>query len=153
MPKKEKKKKRPSYIQLITSHGKKVGKAPVEEQKEAVEEKEQIQEEKEESKYTSLTRQLKFWGYRILFLGGAATIGFMCAQDDAFYDRPKSGYITEDLDNNGISDWIMVRQDGHKIPLYGVEKEGRVIYYTGTEMRRWFRANVDYESIENRLNE
>jgi hypothetical protein len=151
MPKKEKKKKRPSYIQLVTSHGKKVGKTP-EEQKEAEPEKEQAQEV-EESKYTSATRLLKFWGYRIAFLGGAVTVGFMCAQDDAFYEQPKSGYQTEDLDQNGVRDWIVIRQDGHKVPLYGVEKESRIIYYTGTEMRRWFRTNLDYDSIENKLNE
>ena len=96
-------------------------------------------------------RYLKYviLGSAMLAAGMGITLGVSYALS---YDRPKEIYITEDLDYNEIADLIIVQHDGYKVPFYGKERNGEIIYLSGAEMEKNPNNIINYDAIEERLN-
>ena len=113
-----------------------------------------VQEKNEKRKIEKKNRWKKRGIYGLIAVGviGIGTLYRRCIQEEAREYLPKGGYPTVDLDKNGVTDWIILRRDGYKIPLYAVGDENKVSYYSGDEMKIRFRSTLDYQSIEDRLN-
>ena len=66
---------------------------------------------------------------------------------------PKSAYSNNDYDNNGVKD-VVVSSENKETILFGVNDNGRVNYFSPDEMKsRNPVSSVDYQGIEDKLNE
>src|SRR3989344_9679340 len=81
-----------------------------------------LQEEKEQKR--ELWKKRGIYAFIAAGIIGISTLYRGCIQEEAREYLPKAGYPTVDLDHNGVSDWIVLRGDGYKMPLYGVQYDG-----------------------------
>ena len=90
----------------------------------------------------------------VLAVGAIVGSTFYIRNEIIEQSRPKNAYCSQpDLNHDGIRDMMIELQEGHKIPLYGIETSG-VIYVSADEMmRRNPNSIIDYETIEEQLNE
>lgn len=68
----------------------------------------------------------------------------------------KSTYSVSDLNQDGISDVVIERNDGHKYPLFGLQEGDKLIYVPASEMEQRQKdavVKVDYDRIEDLLNQ
>jgi len=67
---------------------------------------------------------------------------------------PKQVYVQEvDFNQDGVSDLVIEKRQGHKVPMYGVHEGEDTRYISASEMRkRNPESIIDYEAIESNLN-
>ncbi len=73
---------------------------------------------------------------------------------DKWNFAPKQAYVQqEDLNQDGVPDLVIEQQNGHLVPMYGAEEEGKTIYISASAiMGRNPDSITDYKTIESRLN-
>ena len=88
-------------------------------------------------------------------LGGLALLGTLGC--NGCREEPKTAYAAGDLNKDGVAD-IIVEAPAfgyyhNRIPLYGVEKDGSVIYVSADEIKKLYPESIiDYNRIEEMLN-
>lgn len=71
---------------------------------------------------------------------------------------PKQAYVQKaDLNQDGVPDLIIEQRQGHKVPMYGIRKEGNkegnIMYVSALEMlKKNPKSIINYEKIEEELN-
>jgi len=61
--------------------------------------------------------------------------------------------LNKDLNKDGVDDAFILQKDGYKIPMYGVESLMGKQYLSARNMKRSTDNIIDYQSIEDKLNE
>lgn len=86
---------------------------------------------------------------------GAVTVAGLYASKYTWNTAPvEIVQLDEDLNKDGIDDAYFLQQDGHKVPMYGMRLNGNIIIYKSAEgMKRMRNDIIDYQSIEDKLNE
>ena len=68
-------------------------------------------------------------------------------------DNPEQIIPIRDLNQDGITDAFIVKRDNYKVPMYGIRTHRGIEYVNAENMEKRPGNIVDYESIEEWLNE
>ena len=70
-------------------------------------------------------------------------------------DRQPEGIILlhKDLNGDRRDDAYIILENGHKVPMYGIITSFGMQYVSSEKMREWGYWNVNYQNIEDKLNE
>ena len=98
-------------------------------------------------------KNIKKWGTLVaLIIAGAGGAYVSCYN---WNDAPKEIVpLGKDLNGDNVPDAYILQNGGHKVPMYGIKlSDGTIVYKTARHMEKSQNNIINYDNIEDRLNE
>ncbi len=105
------------------------------------------------SRLETKTKNIKKWGALAAFIiaGAGGAYAYCYNWNDAPTEIVSLG---KDLNGDNVPDAYILQNGGHKVPMYGIKlSDGTIVYKTAKHMEKSQNNIINYESIEDRLNE
>ncbi|MEK6809170.1 MAG: hypothetical protein AABY40_00695, partial [Nanoarchaeota archaeon] len=83
----------------------------------------------------------------------AAAIGIYVSQYNPYNAPEEFIILREDLNHDQVDDAYIRQENEHKVPMYGLRDGNTLSYKNAEDMKVIRRDDIDYESIEDKLNE